>query len=284
MLSWNFHSTILALCILPHASSQFISSLPQCVQTCITQSDDETCSVSDIKCLCRASAGNFLPDLITCMHGNCDDSLDNDALLMPLQLACQIAGTPIPDSAMRNAEDRASSLASQVTTTVTMAGETGGSAAVTTTSEPSGYMEYSVSTATVATTQGGSTLTLVFPVTSERTSTLSGSRSPSTRTISSSSTFSASTFTSTPASSTDSSAGAVSSSSSSSSSDLSTETVSTSVVPISTSSRKGASKTSSAQSEDSTNSSPFKDSNSGSAQRSVDDNWLGLAVVVVAPA
>ncbi|TVY54067.1 hypothetical protein LCER1_G005002 [Lachnellula cervina] len=276
MLSWHFHSTILALCILPHASSQFISSLPQCVQNCITQSDDENCSVSDIKCLCRASAGNFLPDLITCTHGNCDDSLDNDALLMPLQLACQIAGTPIPDSAMRNAEVRASSLASRVTTTVTMAGETGGSAAVTT-SGSSDYIEHSVSTATVTTTQGESTLTLVFPVTitMERTSTVSGSPSPSTRTTSPS----ASTFTSTPASSTDSSAGAVAVSSSY----LSTETASTSVGPASTSSGgKGASKTSSAQLEDSTNSSPFKDSNSGSAPRSVDDNWLGLAVVVVA--
>jgi len=196
---------------------------------------------------------------------------------MPLQLACQIAGTPVPDSAMRNAEDPASSLASQVTTTVTMGGETGGSAALATPSGSSYYIEHSVSTATMTTTQGWSTLTLVFPVTIERTSTLLGS--PSTRTISSSSIFSASTFTSTPAaSSTGSSTRAVSSS------DLSTLTVTTSVAPASTSSDEGegASKTSSAQSEDSTNSSPFKDSNVGSAHRDVDGNWLGLAIVIVA--
>ncbi|TVY50091.1 hypothetical protein LOCC1_G000022 [Lachnellula occidentalis] len=275
MLSWNFRFSILALCILPHADSQFISSLPQCVQNCIIQSDDEDCSASDIKCLCRASAGNFLPDLITCMHGNCDSNLDKDAVLMPLQLACQIAGMPIPDSAMRNAQNRASSLAGQVTTTVTVGGKTGGSAAVATTSCSSDYIEPSVSSSTVIETQGVYTITLWFPVTILRTNTLIGS--PSTGTISSSSTVFAATFKTTPASSIVSSTGAVSSS------DLSTATVATSVALASTSSDgDGASKTSSAQSEDETNSSPFKGSNVGLAHRSVDGNWLGLAIVVVA--
>jgi hypothetical protein len=115
-------SLMLTSVFLRLAQSQFVASLPKCIQNCIDQSGDENCSVTDIKCLCRASSGNFLPDLITCMHGNCDNGLDNDLLLTPLQLVCEIAGTPIPDSAIQNAENAGSSLATQVTKTVTMGG------------------------------------------------------------------------------------------------------------------------------------------------------------------
>ena len=99
---------------------QFVLSLPQCVQNCITQSQDDDCQVTDVKCLCRASAGKFLPVLITCTHGECDNSFDNDLLLTPLQLVCEIVGTPIPASALRNAQNQDSSLASQPTVTVTV--------------------------------------------------------------------------------------------------------------------------------------------------------------------
>lgn len=115
MLSLPIRAVIaLSFLFLPLIRAQFVSSLPQCVQNCIEQSTDDNCEIADIKCLCRASAGNFLPDLIICMHGGCDNDLDNNLLLTSLQLACVIAGTPIPDSAIRNAENEASSLATQV--------------------------------------------------------------------------------------------------------------------------------------------------------------------------
>jgi hypothetical protein len=98
--------------ILPFGQGQSVFSLPQCVQNCISQSQDDNCQITDIKCLCRASsAGNFLPGLITCTHAECDNTFDNDLLLTPLQLVCEIAGIPIPASALANAENQASSLA-----------------------------------------------------------------------------------------------------------------------------------------------------------------------------
>lgn len=191
MFSSKYSQAALALLIFlpPLVQSQFVSSLPQCVQKCIQQSDNENCSAVDIACLCRASAGNFLPDIITCIHGNCDNNLDNSLLLTPLQFVCELAGTPIPDSAIRNAENQASSLATQVatqvTTTVTMGGSSAsGGAEATTTVE-----DVWVSTVTVTTTQKGLTLTLEYPVTVEKTTTVSGSPSTVTATASPSNGF-----------------------------------------------------------------------------------------------
>src|SRR6266536_2131680 len=63
--------------------------------------------------------GNFLPDLVLCMHGACDPSLDVSALLSPLSLVCDSLGTPISHSALANAEGVASSVVAQSTVTVT---------------------------------------------------------------------------------------------------------------------------------------------------------------------
>jgi CFEM domain len=90
------------------------------MQDCIDQSQDDNCSVTDVTCLCQASASNFLPNLLICMNGNCDENLDNDLLLTPLQIVCRIAGAPIPESAIQNAENQASSVDAQKTTTVTV--------------------------------------------------------------------------------------------------------------------------------------------------------------------
>ncbi|TVY85130.1 hypothetical protein LSUE1_G000423 [Lachnellula suecica] len=233
---------------------------------CISQSADENCSASDIKCLCRASAGNFLPDLITCMHGNCDNDLDNNLLLTPLQLVCQIAGTPIPDSALRNAENQASSLAGQVTTTVTLGGgssASGSAGATTETQSAQTDTAMSVSTATVTTTQGSSTFALVFPVTIEQTTTISGSPSTVNSTPTSLSSLSSTSSTST------------------SSSGSSTSALTTSVAAVSTSSSaEKPSKTTSAPNEDETNSSPFKDTNS-EGRRNGAGSWLGVSVGAV---
>lgn len=251
---------VLLLSISSLAYSQLVATLPQCIQNCIAQSDDENCSASDIKCLCRASAGNFLPDIITCMHGNCDNDLDDDVLLTPLQLVCQIAGTPIPGSAIRNAENQASSLAGQVTTTVTMIG--GGVATSTTTSMDGASRSLAPATAT-SSSSTSSTLSRA----SLTTSTFSG-LSPS---------HSSSAATSSPSTTSGVNVGEVSSSSI-----LSTTILTTGVALNSTSSSADvASRTSSASQEDSTNSSPFKNTNSGSTQSSVYGLRLWLSVLVV---
>lgn len=179
MLAIIFLLTLIISC-LPLAKPQLVQSLPQCVQDCIDQSEDENCSISDIKCLCRESAGNFLPDLVTCMHGNCDNELDNNLLLMPLQFACDLAGAPIPDSAIQNAEDVGNSLATQVTRTVTV----GGGPSVTGSAFGDGFTTTvsiaspSITTVTItATERDGSIIVIAYPVTDWQTTTVSGSGS-----------------------------------------------------------------------------------------------------------
>jgi len=240
-----FSLLILGTCSLHLAQSQIVASLPRCIQNCIDQSEDDDCSVTDIKCLCRASAGNFLPDLITCMHGNCDNNLDNNLLLTPLQFACEIAGVPIPDSSIQNAENAGISLTSQITKTVTVgaSSSTGGGFGATTTLE----VEPShVSTVTVTTTEGGSIIAIIYPVTEWRTTTASGSRS-----------------TVTPVS-TESSL----SSGNSDSNSESTTIVATSLAAAKTSSHF-ASKTEKGPSPDETDSAPFTDTNSPAAKEKV---------------
>lgn len=313
MLSSNYLCALaFSFFTLPLARAQFVSSLPQCVQDCINQSQDDNCSVADIACLCRASAGNFLPDLITCIHGQCDNDLDNNLLLTPLQWACDLAGAPIPESALRNAENQASSLAAQVTTTVTIGGSSATGGAEATTTIDAG----SVTTVTVITTEAGSIIALVYPVTEWSTTTVSGSPStvtsvstPSndftgltpvviTSTDSAGSTYTSTTiqpgaistytttdsrgstttqrttFTTNKTPSSTTSSGAVASDTSVSSS----TTVTTSVLPDKTTSTGTQSKTSTAPTEDQTNSSPFKDTNA--AGRVPVGNWLGLSVLL----
>jgi len=277
---------ILSTLAIPLAHPQFVSSLPQCVQNCISQSQDDNCEVTDVRCLCRASAGNFLPDLITCMHGDCDNSLDNNLLLTPLQITCEIAGAPIPASALRNAENQASSLAAQVTTTVTMGGSsaTGNSEATTTVS-----MASSVSTKTVTKTESGSTIYLIYPITVGSTTTVSGHPSTVTSisTEASVSTYTTtdsrgstvtetSTYTETPASSP---SGAAASSVSS------TTTFTTKVQADKTSSSSSSSSASKTSIEDpeATNSSPFTTTNGkqNAGGRESVGNWMGLSVVLL---
>jgi hypothetical protein len=261
--------------------TQFVDSLPQCVQNCISQSQDDNCSVADVACLCRASSGNFLPNLITCMHGNCDNSLDNNLLLTPLQLICQVVGAPIPESAIRNAENQASSLAAQVTTTVTVDGAsaTGGAETTTTVSMP---MSSSVSTKTVTKTESGSTIYVVYPITVGSTTTVSGQ--PSTVTIASVSTYttidsqgSTVTETSTYTQTTGAPSEAASSSFSS------TTTFTTSVQAEETSSSGLASGTSSGNGKpEVTNSSPFTTTNGNDGNMERVSSLLGFSVFLMA--
>ncbi|KAM3073068.1 hypothetical protein ACMFMG_008786 [Clarireedia jacksonii] len=95
-------------------------------------------------------------------------------------LACQIAGAPIPSAALRNAENEASSLATQVTTTVTIGGSTG-TATSQQTITTDAQNAPSVSSLTVISTQSGSTIYVVYPITFGSTKTESAI--PSTLTI-----------------------------------------------------------------------------------------------------
>ncbi|KAF8867213.1 hypothetical protein BDZ45DRAFT_682732 [Acephala macrosclerotiorum] len=269
MLSLPIRAVIaLSFLFLPLIRAQFVSSLPQCVQNCIEQSPDDNCEITDMKCLCRASAGNFLPDLIICTHGGCDNDLDNNLLLTSLQLACVIAGTPIPDSAIRNAENEASSLATQVMTTVTMSGSsaTGGAGATITVDLGS--------TVTVTTTQSGTTIYEIYPITVGSTTTITGPTS--TRTISKTydpGTYATYTTTNSrgqtvtlrPSLISANSLTSQGSSSSSTASGNSDTTTTTSVAAQETSSSESSSKTSKttkAPNPDATDSAPFKDTNS----------------------
>ncbi|KAI9741582.1 MAG: hypothetical protein M1818_004388 [Claussenomyces sp. TS43310] len=143
------------------ASSQLVASLPDCVQTCINQSGDDNCEASDPTCLCRASNGNFLPDLIICMHSECDDAMDTNLLLIPLQYACIQAGAPIATAAILNAEQEASSLAAQPAT-VTVTESARGSRP--TSAIPQLTTLTSTST-TTAVDVSGSTIIVVYPET-----------------------------------------------------------------------------------------------------------------------
>jgi len=274
---------LLSVLAIPPAHTQFVSSLPQCIQNCIDQSQDDNCEVTDVACLCRASAGNFLPDLVTCMHGECDNSLDNDLLLTPLQLICEVAGIPIPESAIRNAENQASSLGAQVTTTVTLGGSsaTGGSEATTTVSVAS-----SVSTKTVSKTESGSTIYLIYPITVGSTTTVSGNpvtvtsisievsiRTYTTTNSRGSTVTKTSTYTK-------STGGSLWGAASSSVSSIKTFTTSVQAVETSSSLSSVASKTST-KNPANTNSSPFTTTNGNSGCRKDVGNWLGLSVLLV---
>ncbi|KAE9376986.1 hypothetical protein N431DRAFT_436231 [Stipitochalara longipes BDJ] len=242
------------------AHAQFISSLPQCIQDCINQSQDDNCSVTDLACLCRASAGSFLPDLITCIHGTCN--LDENLLLEPLQVVCEVAGAPIPESAIQSAESQASSLDAQATTTVTVGGAsaTGGSEATTTVSMT--VLTSSVSTKTVTKTKDGSTIYVVYPITLGSTTTVSGK--PSTVTTISTQTTNRS------------SSGAAASGSVSS-----TTTLTTSVEAAETSSSGLPSKTS-AKPPAMTNSSPFTTTNGNGVGKEGVGSLLGFSFFLMA--
>jgi len=242
--------------ILPFGQGQSVFSLPQCVQNCISQSQDDNCQITDIKCLCRASsAGNFLPGLITCTHAECDNTFDNDLLLTPLQLVCEIAGIPIPASALANAENQASSLASQPTVTVTVSSPsaTAITGTDTTVSEPS-----SLSTVTVTKTQLGSTIYEVYTTTIDSRGSTVTQKTTYTETATASAHISSSTTNS------------------------HSTTLTTIIAGAKTSSSSTAkTRTTTAPSPDSTNSAPFKDTNGNSAVRmEVLGSWLGWSILI----
>lgn len=110
--------------------------------------------------------------MLTCIKSTCDDSLDTDLLLSPLELTCDLAGVPISSSVVSSALQAATTTAvitSYITNTVTQ----------------SYYWQSTF--ATIASTivvpiteSNGRTVIVGFPVTIEPSTTIYGSPSTST--------------------------------------------------------------------------------------------------------
>jgi len=113
------YPAILSLLFMPLVGAVFISDLPSCFKDCITSSGDLNCALTDIGCICRASNGNFLPDVVTCFRANCDDHLSANVFLTPLQFACQLFGAPISSQALRDAQVAATNVVQPATVTAT---------------------------------------------------------------------------------------------------------------------------------------------------------------------
>lgn len=86
-------------------SAQGLSSIPPCYQDCIENSGSFNCNGIDLPCICRLSNGNFLPNVITCIRAYCDNNLDTNSLLEPLELGCNLVGVPIAPAAIANAQN-----------------------------------------------------------------------------------------------------------------------------------------------------------------------------------
>lgn len=246
----------------PLSHAGFVSSLPQCIQDCIDQSQDDNCSVTDVVCLCHASEGHFLPDLITCMKGNCDNDLDSNLLLAPLQIVCEIAGAPIPESAIRNAENQTSSLDAQATTTVTVGGASATGDSESTTTVSMAVMKSSVSTKTVTKTRSGETIYVIYPITVGSMTTVSGKPSIVTSITTHMSRRS--------------------SSETASDSVSSTTTFTTSVQAAETSSSRSPPSKTSAKHPAETNGSPFTNTNKNGASKEGFVSLLGFSIFLMA--
>jgi hypothetical protein len=198
----SLRTALIVLALSVQAKSEFLSSLSQCVQNCINKSTYQTCDPLNIPCICQEGSGNFLPDVISCMHRGCNNNLDSNLFLTPLSIMCEFDGTPIPASALSSAENAASSLATQatITATVTVGGDEIPLSTITipgpwTTAVIFGsvvswggpvvstvYGSY-VSTVTVTTTISGSTVYQIYPITAGQKTTVLGQTSIITSTV-----------------------------------------------------------------------------------------------------
>lgn len=199
------------------------------------------------------------------MHANCNDDLDS-MLLAPLQLACELAGSPIPAAALSSAEVQASSLASGT------AAETVTSAAAATTSAEG----YSTSDPTLASLSAQRTVALTSLPGRYSHSSISTTTSTQSVVVGESST---------------------SSSGSSGSTHTSTSTR-TSIVPVggqtlhsgsviqsaskTSSTSETSSKTSAAPGGDSTDSAPFTNTNDTPSITGNVGHWFALTIAMAA--
>jgi len=264
----------LAVFTFPLGTLAQLASLPQCIQSCIEKSPDTNCDITDVGCICRASAGSFLTDTVVCIRSNCDNNLDINVLLTTIELACDIAGSPIPDSAIQSAENVASSTAAVTTTTSGGSGPT------------------STGAVTVTQPHGSSTVTIVYPITEWRTTTVSGPGSTVTSISTTSALGTVSTYTATDSEghtttqkttiteTMTQSSSSSSHSSSSRSSDLTKPITTTAVAQaVSSSVTKPKPSSTSTPDDDASDSAPFKNTNSAS-KIGVKD-MLGLSGLVM---
>lgn len=93
-----------AFALLSSVTGDLIDSLPRCWQQCIDNSSLD-CGGWDVPCICKASKGTFLTDTVSCTRSSCDSSdWDVSLFLGPLELACNVVGQSIPDSAISSAQ------------------------------------------------------------------------------------------------------------------------------------------------------------------------------------
>ncbi|MCJ1364626.1 hypothetical protein MMC16_003739 [Acarospora aff. strigata] len=281
-------AAVLAFLFAATAYSQIIADLPKCWKDCIHNSGYYNCDDLDIPCICRLSNGNFLPDIVTCVKGNCDNQLDSNLLLTPLQLACNLAGTPISSAAIRNAQNAPSAGEYSIQTDTVVVPRTStttayGTSQDTTTKTVTPAPLTRTTTATqISTDDRGRTYYIVVPVTINQGSTVSGqpsttrARSDTTTTntlgVASSSASPSSESVASAASSLSSEAAAEKSGSTVSSTSTTTVAV---AVTTTTSTNSVAGNTAS-----STNGSPFN--MQSAATKKEGSSWLGLTIGLIA--
>jgi hypothetical protein len=124
---------------------------PSCVSDCIQGSG---CDAADVKCMCEASQGSFLTDVVVCTYRDCTQIVSVDVLLGPLEFACNVLGESIPDSAVSSAEAAQSSIdhpGSTTTVVISQTTSTGGQTTETATSKVTITLPESTSTSTTNT-------------------------------------------------------------------------------------------------------------------------------------
>jgi len=85
------------------ASSSTSVVFSQCIDSCIGFSD---CGISRPKCMCKASRGSFLDNVLVCMFFHCTSELPNaeSQFLVPMELGCASINKPIPEDSIEQAE------------------------------------------------------------------------------------------------------------------------------------------------------------------------------------
>lgn len=149
--------------------------------------------------ICRLSSStssNFLTTALTCIRNDCDNNLDSSLLLTPLQLACDLAGQPIPSSDITNAENAVLTMTSPYSVTpgtiywtsssnsgyYTPDAPTASSAAETSFYAQTTFPTVATTVSTIVTDSNGNSVQVIVPVTIELSTTIYGT--PETQALS----------------------------------------------------------------------------------------------------
>ncbi|KAJ9164569.1 hypothetical protein NKR19_g1245 [Coniochaeta hoffmannii] len=101
---------------LVEATSSPSVSFSSCVTACIKT---ESCSTSDMKCMCKSSRSKFLSNVAACMYYKCPDEIRSfdSSFMTPLASACKEAGRQIPQSKIDEADETAELFADKLPST-----------------------------------------------------------------------------------------------------------------------------------------------------------------------